>query len=83
MEGGSSANIIKDLEKLLFYKLSSLKFQIAVFIYTGTKSELECKLEFCLSEKMLQCLIKYKVAIALRENRGREQNWNIYQFNDL
>jgi hypothetical protein len=83
MEGASRLSILKDLEKLLFYKLSSLKFQNAVFIYTGSKNELESKLELGLSEKMLQCLIKHNIVIALRELMVREQNWNIYQFNNL
>jgi hypothetical protein len=80
MEGASRLSILKDLEKLLFYKLSSLKFQNAVFIYTGSKNELESKLELGLSEKMLQCLIKHNIVIALRELMVREQNWNIYEF---
>ena len=82
MEGASRLSILKDLEKLLFYKLSSLKFQNTVFIYTGSKNELESKLELGLSEKMLQCLIKHNIVIALRELMVREQNWNIYEFNN-
>ncbi len=80
MDGASRINIINDIQKLLFYKLSALQFKNAVFIYTGSKKDLERKLEFGMSKKMLECVIKHNVVIALRLFKGRKKMWNIYEF---
>ncbi len=82
MDGASRINIINDLQKLLFYKLSALQFKNAVFIYTGSKKDLERKLEFGISKKMLECLIKQYIFIALHQIKGGKKMWNIYQFNN-
>jgi hypothetical protein len=80
MEGASVTNIIKDFQKLLFYKLSYLEFKNAVFIYTGLKSSLEEKLKLGLTNQMVECLITNNIVIALQEKQNNNPNWNIYEF---
>lgn len=80
MDGTNTVNIIKDFQKLLFYKLSYLNFENAVFIYTGTKSDIEEKLVLGLNEHMLECLMKSKIVIAVCEKNNKIINWSLYEF---
>ena len=80
MEGVDIASLLLDLQKLIYYKISQLNFENAVFIYTGNKSDLESKLTVCLSFEMLQCLIKNKIVVALREEDSKKSFWKIYNF---
>ena len=74
--------IIKDLKKLIFYKISRLQFQNAVFIFCGNSSEFERKLNG-ISTEMLQCLIKNKIIVILQkeQNTNNCYNWQPYIFN--
>ncbi len=80
MDGANIVNIIRDFQKLLFYKLSYLKFRNAVFIYTGTKSDIEEKLIHGLSKHMLECLMKNKIVIAVCEKKNKKRKWSMYEF---
>jgi hypothetical protein len=80
MEGVDIASLLLDFQKLIYYKVSQLNFENAVFIYTGKKSDLERKLSVFLSVEMLQCLTKNKVVIALQKEDNKKSFWNIYNF---
>ena len=81
MEGTSWLNIIKDFQKLMFYKLSRLQFQNAVFIYTGTKEDLE-DIFFSLHLSFLECLQKNKIIIVLPFSKNKQNyEWKAYQIN--
>jgi hypothetical protein len=81
MEETSWVNIIKDFQKLLFYKLSRLKFQNAVFIYSGIKEDLEAIL-FTLPLPFLECLQNNKIIIVLPlTNNEQNYEWKAYQIN--
>jgi hypothetical protein len=80
MEGAYYLDILKDLNKLLYYKLSYLKYKNAVFIYTGYKSSFEAKLEKHLYNEMIQCLIKNNIVVALRSKTDKKTGWEIYEF---
>lgn len=81
MEKPEPLKVIRDLQKLLFYKLSNLKFENAVFIFTGKKEDLEELLITWLSESKLDCLIKHQVVVALPSIKGRRKiTWKVYKF---
>jgi len=85
MEGATWRKIYKDLQKLLVYKLSRLKFQNAVLIYTGSKTSFENKLQSILGDIELlksddtsfKCLKKHKVIIVLpKDKKGLNNCWS-------
>jgi hypothetical protein len=80
MKGVNFPLILTDFQKLIYYKVSNLNFENAVFIYTGLKSTLEEKLVIGLSTQMLGCLIKNNIVIALQEKQKNKSIWNIYEF---
>lgn len=81
MDGTSWINIIKDFQKLLFYKLSRLQFKNAVFIYTGTKENLE-EILFTLHSSLLECLRKNEIVIVLPSAKNRQNDeWKCYRIN--
>jgi len=80
MEGVDIASLLLDFQKLIYYKVSQLNFENAVFIYTGKKSDLERKLSVFLSVEMRQCLAKNKVVVALQKEDNKKSFWNIYNF---
>lgn len=75
-------SIIKDLEKLIFYKESRLKFQNAVFVFCGNSSTFEQKLKGIPNE-MLHCLIKNNIIVILQKEQitNNFHNWLPYIFN--
>jgi hypothetical protein len=77
MDGASILNIIKDLQKLMFYKLSRLKFKNAVLIYTGRVQNLDDNLSNIYFHGLLECLVENNIVVASQDNN----NWNIYEFN--
>lgn len=77
MKGCSTRKLVKDLQKLLFYKLSYLKFKNAVLIYSGTLEDLENKFQD-LDNDFLRCLIGQKIVIATRSNK----NWDFFEFSN-
>lgn len=86
MSGSSHSNIYKDFKKLLFYKLSRLQFQNAVFIYTGTKESLWNIIEglnyTTLENKSLfKCLKKHKIIFVVPEKSKKSKeyyHWEAY-----
>ncbi len=75
-------NLFKDLNKLLYYKLSDLKFKNAVFIYTGTKENIRYMTEsWEANEEMnngfIECLCKHDILFALPEKTTRK--WKFYK----
>jgi hypothetical protein len=77
MKGCSTRKLVKDLQKLLFYKLSYLKFKNAVLIYSGTMEDLENKFQD-LDDDFLRCLIDHKIVIATRSNK----KWGFFEFSN-
>jgi hypothetical protein len=81
----SEKSFIKDLKKLLYYKLSDLRFQNAVFIYTGEKNkidELLARYKFETNDSnIINCLCKNEIRFALRSNQigNNTFDWKIYQ----
>jgi hypothetical protein len=80
MKGVNFSLILTDLQKLIYYKVSGLKFENAVFIYSGDKSDLEEKLEVGLTSKILKCLIKNNIVVALRSKASKKTSWEVYEF---
>jgi hypothetical protein len=82
MKGANFNLIVKDLQKLIYYKISKLKFENAVLIYSGDKSDLEEKLTLGLSTQMLNCLISNKIVVALSTKATTNQRkiWKIFKF---
>lgn len=82
MDGVDFPTLLYDLQKLIYYKVSPLNFQNAVFIYSGDKYELEEKLTIGLSSTILNCLIENKICVAVREfNEVKRDKWKLYNFN--
>lgn len=81
MEGASWVNIGKDFQKLLFYKLSRLQFKNAVFIYTGSKDELE-EILFRFSNNFLRCLQDREIIIVIPKMlQNKKYSWEAYNIN--
>jgi hypothetical protein len=79
----SKDNFKKDLDKLLYYKLSQLKFQNAVFIFTGKKELLNQYLnEYRHSQTslhFLNCLHTNCILFAIpKQKKEKTNNWGIY-----
>ena len=78
MKGCSSSKIIKDFEKLLFYKLSYLSFENAILIYSGTKEDLESKIQD-FTDSLLGCLADNKIFVAtISKNK-----WALFEFSKI
>jgi len=77
MNGCSTRKLVKDLQKLLFYKLSYLKFKNAVLIYSGTFEDLENKFQD-LDDEFLMCLIEHKIVIATFSRK----KWEFFEFSN-
>lgn len=80
MEKPDPTKVLRDLQKLLFYKISDLKFENAVFIFTGKKEDLEDLLVTWLSRGMLDCLIQHQIVVALNGKGKNKIDWSIYEF---
>lgn len=87
MSGSSQSNIYKDFRKLLFYKLSRLQFQNAVFIYAGTTDSLKNIIEGLNytskeNQSLLKCLKKHQIIFVVPEklNDSKEfYHWETYE----
>jgi hypothetical protein len=82
MSNARSTLIIKDLEKLIFYKKSRLQFQNAVFVFCGNSSTFEQKLTGITNE-MLRCLFDNQIVVILQKDKKTSNfhNWQPYVFN--
>ena len=83
MEGAIPCKIIKDYQKLLYYKLSELNFKNSIFIYTGSVKTIN---EILLNENTLcSCIQKHNIiTITLEENlEDNIPNWKIHTINNL
>lgn len=69
--------IIKDLKKLLYYKLSYLHFKEVVFIYVGDRTKLESILQNRLKIQFKKCLNTHNVLFALKDINNNE--WALYK----
>jgi hypothetical protein len=71
-----------DLQKLVYYKTSRLKFENAVFIYTDELSKIESLLKdisFQAPNSMLDCLHTNCILFAVPKKKGdKTYNWGIY-----
>ncbi len=75
MKGCSTSKIIKDFEKLLFYKLSYLSFENAILIYSGTKEDLDSKIQD-FDDGLLSCLADNKIVVVTISNN----KWAFFEF---
>jgi hypothetical protein len=75
MKGCSTGKIIKDFEKLLFYKLSYLSFKNAILIYSGSKEDLDIKIQD-FADGLLGCLADNKIVVATISNN----KWALFEF---
>lgn len=86
MAGATAASVDKDLRKLIFYKVSRLRFQHSIFIYTGDLSGIENFLSSCLpienyrnTNSLVKCLKRNKVLFALPYNKNNDYyEWEIF-----
>lgn len=88
MEGADWSKITKDFHKLIFYKLSRLNFQTAVFIYTGLKSDLDRVLEIHntnnYNESLVRCLRDNNIFFLLpskinKKTKNDSYRWEAYE----
>lgn len=75
--------LFKDLNKLLYYKLSDLNFQNAVFIYTGSKESIDHIIENwerdeVMNNDLVKCLCKHDILFALSEKKTTRE-WRFYK----
>lgn len=82
MDGAKKNSIIKDLNKLIFYKVSRLQFQNAVFIYTGEHKRIETLLNQIqnsnLNTNLIKCLKKHNIIFCLRKDL-KPKTWELYK----
>jgi hypothetical protein len=71
-----------DLQKLVYYKTSRLKFENSVFVYSGEIKEIEDLLKLFLKQKptsMLDCLHNQHILFALPKSKeSNPYQWGIY-----
>jgi hypothetical protein len=71
-----------DLQKLVYYKISRLKFENSVFIYTGQLSKIETllnELQKQNSSSLIDCLHKHCILFALPKSKETNPyHWGIY-----
>ncbi len=71
-----------DLQKLVYYKTSRLKFENAVFVYTGEPSNIKDLLSRFIKQNptsILNCLHKHCILFALPKSKENNTNqWGIY-----
>lgn len=80
MEGVNNSDILYDLNKLLYYKLSFLNFKNACFIYSGYDTDLSNKLNGYIGDKFLECIIKHEIIVATRVKGKKNNQWGIFKF---
>lgn len=86
MEGATRENIDKDLRKLVFYKMSRLRFKHSIFIYTGSKLSIEHFLlerlpleNYRNNHSLVKCLEENKILFALPINKKDDYfEWKIF-----
>ena len=78
MDGATEGSILNDLQKLIFYKVSRLKFKNAVFIFSGTKEQLEGILVNLCSNQFSECLKEHKILFACKNKQ-----WQIFNIQEL
>jgi hypothetical protein len=79
MAGVRYDDIEKDLLKLLYYKLSPLNFENAIFVFSGNVTVLDNFLLDDFSNNTKNCLKENKIYFALRENVEIEGAWALYE----
>jgi hypothetical protein len=79
MKGCSYTSLINDLKKLIFYKVSRLQFLSSVFIFAGSRQDLEEILVTECSHHLLRCLKTHDILFVAKNLK----KWEMYKITTI